>query len=158
MIAVSVGTNEARFDRLLEWVAELPRGEELVVQHGPSAVRPAHATCVAFMPFDRLVELVGKSRAFVTHAGVGSIMVALAAGRRPVVVPRLKRFGEAVDDHQAALAARLAAQGLVTLVQSATELAQAVERRDHSVATRVGATVLARDLRGYLLDKTRSGT
>ena len=28
------------------------------------------------------------------------MLTALTLGRRPVVVPRLRRFGEAVDDHQ----------------------------------------------------------
>ncbi len=37
MIFVSVGTNEARFDRLLRAVAGLELDEELVVQHGHSA-------------------------------------------------------------------------------------------------------------------------
>ena len=118
MIVVSVGTNEARFDRLLEWVSR-PRN-----RGGPR--RPARtvvgsrpgATCVAYMPYEDLVELVRKSRMFVTHAGVGSIMMSLFAGRRPVVVPRLKRFGEAVDDHQSHLRAGSEDASLVTLADT----------------------------------------
>ena len=49
MIVVSVGTNEARFDRLLEWVSKAGVAEELVVQHGPSVFAPkerrASRTC-----------------------------------------------------------------------------------------------------------------
>jgi UDP-N-acetylglucosamine transferase subunit ALG13 len=126
MIVVSVGTNEARFDRLLEWVAALGPGEELVVQHGPSPVRPAGASSVPYLSFDELADLVRRSRAFVTHAGVGSIMMSLSVGRRPVVVPRLKRFGEAVDDHQVALAHRLASGGLVVAVDDPSSLPEAV--------------------------------
>ena len=51
-------------------------------------------------PFDELVEHVRRARVVVSHAGVGSVLTALANGKRPVVVPRLHRFGEAVDDHQ----------------------------------------------------------
>jgi UDP-N-acetylglucosamine transferase subunit ALG13 len=63
----------------------------------------------------------------VTHAGVGSIMTALANGKRPVVVPRLRRFGEAVDDHQVALGLRLHEAGLVMFVEDPEDVSQAVE-------------------------------
>ena len=136
MIVVSVGTNEATFDRLLEWVAEIRLDEDIVVQHGPSGVRPAGARCVKSMPFDELVALVGESRAFVTHAGVGSIMMSLAVGRRPIVVRRLKRFGEAVDDHQVALARRLRDESRVTLVSDVRELAVALGDERHAIDRR----------------------
>lgn len=151
MIVVSVGTNEARFDRLLEWVGSARVDEDLVVQHGPSPVRPAGARCVEFMPFEELTDHIARSRVFVTHAGVGSIMVALAAGRRPVVVPRLHEFREAVDDHQLPLAHRLGAVGLVTLAESSSALQEALLLNDHEVRTTTSGTALARDLRGYLL-------
>ena len=150
MIVVSVGTNEARFDRLLEWVASLQLDEEVVVQHGPSTVRVPDARCVEYLPFDDLVDLVRRSRAFVTHAGVGSIMMSLSAGRRPVVVPRLKRFREAVDDHQLPLAKRLDREGLVTLGESAETLRRALSDAEHGFARAVGATRLQRELHGYL--------
>ena len=155
MIVVSVGTNEARFDRLLEWVSNAGFEEELVVQHALSAVRPAGAMCVAYVPYEELVELIRRSRVFVTHAGVGSILVSLGTGRRPVVVPRLERFGEAVDDHQLPLARRLAAQDLVTLVETPEQLASAVARGDHLLHAGGGASALAHDLRRYLLDRVR---
>ena len=150
MIVVSVGTNEARFDRLLEWVAGTTIDEELVVQHGPSAIRPDGATCVPYLSFDALVELVGRSRVFVTHAGVGSIMMSLSVGRRPLVVPRLERFGEAVDDHQVGLGRRLAAEGLVTLVEQPHGLGRALVEPDQVAATTGPGTALSRDLREYL--------
>ncbi len=146
MILVSVGTNEAAFDRLLEWVAALGFEEEMVVQHGPSPVRPAGARCVAYLPYEDLVPLVQESRVFVSHAGVGSIMTSLAAGRQPVVVPRLKRFREAVDDHQVALARRLHDDRLVTLAGDASELAGAVAGTDHRFDRAVGGTALQHEI------------
>ena len=76
-------------------------------------------------------------------------MTSLAVGRRPVVVPRLKRFGEAVDDHQVALARRLHDEGLVTLAHDAGELALRLAG-DHGLDSAVGATALQRDLGEYL--------
>jgi UDP-N-acetylglucosamine transferase subunit ALG13 len=129
VILVTVGTHEAPFDRLLTAVCALAPDEELVVQHGPSRIRPPGATCVAYLAYDELVELAGRARVVVCHAGVGSIMTALACGKRPVVVPRLRRHAEHVDDHQLELARRLDREGLVVLVEREHDLADAVARR-----------------------------
>lgn len=132
MIFVSVGTNEARFDRLLAALDELPDGTELFVQHGPSPIRPAGATCADYLGFDEMVEKVRQARAVVTHAGVGSVLTALLNGTRPIVVPRLQRFGEAVDDHQLDFGRRAESAGLVTLVEDTAELAAAIARHEES--------------------------
>jgi UDP-N-acetylglucosamine transferase subunit ALG13 len=62
----------------------------------------------------------------ISHAGVGSIMVALSHGKRPIVVPRLERFGEAVDDHQLQVATLLDRAGRVTAVDDLADLGAVV--------------------------------
>ena len=126
MIFVTVGTSEDRFDRLMTAVSALERTERLLVQTGASDIRPSGATCLDFLPYDELAEYVRTARVVVTHAGVGTVLTALIAGKRPIVVPRLRRLGEAVDDHQLAFARRLAGAGLVTLVEDVSELGAAV--------------------------------
>jgi UDP-N-acetylglucosamine transferase subunit ALG13 len=147
MIFVTVGTNEAAFDRLLRHLDGIAADEELVVQHGASAVRPPGATCRDFLPFDELAALMRRARVVVTHAGVGSIVAALTNGKRPVVVPRLARFGEAVDDHQVPLARRLAGSGLVTLVEDPAELPGALSA---AAAAEAGAIEMDERLVGDL--------
>ena len=61
------------------------------------------------------------------HAGVGSVMISLANGKRPIVMARRREFGEHVDDHQLELARRLEASGLVTLVEDGDALREALE-------------------------------
>jgi beta-1,4-N-acetylglucosaminyltransferase len=116
MIFVTIGTSEP-FERLLGGLPLPPAGEELVVQMGESNTQPAGATCLTYMAFDELADYVRRARLVVTHAGVGTIMVAHQADKRCIVVPRLARFGEAIDDHQLLLARRLDALGIVTLVE-----------------------------------------
>ena len=151
MIFVSVGTNEARFDRLLRAVDELPLDEELVVQHGHSTrIERPGAELVDFLSFEGMVETIRRARIVVTHAGVGSVMVSLANGKCPVVVPRLKSFGEAVDDHQLQLGRRFAAAGLVTLVEAPDGLAAALAREQQPAAIVPSASSLAADLTSFL--------
>ena len=126
MIFVTVGTNEAPFDRLLDAVDALELDEELIVQHGSSLVHPEGALCVEALPLDELTALVRQARIVVTHAGVGTILTALANGKRAVVVPRLRCYGEAVDDHQVEFARRLHPD-LITLVENTDDLQAALE-------------------------------
>ena len=152
MIFVSVGTHEAPFDRLLLAVGELRTDEELVVQYGPSAVRCNRATEFDYLPFDQVVELVRLARVVVTHAGVGSVMLALSNGKRPVVMARLHRFDEHVDDHQLELAQRLADAGLVDLVEDGQALEHALARGTEPPAATTDVPWLGTSLRDYLLE------
>jgi beta-1,4-N-acetylglucosaminyltransferase len=157
MILVTTGTNGAPFDRLLQEVDRIG-DEPLVVQHGPSDLRLAHATCFDYVPFAKLVELVRDARVVITHGGVGSILVSLTNGKRPLVVPRLARYGEAIDDHQLELAQRLDAAGLATFVNDVARLPELVRPvSSDSAATAYASAALVGDLRRYLSDAIANG-
>jgi UDP-N-acetylglucosamine transferase subunit ALG13 len=152
MIFVSVGTHETPFDRMLRAVEGAGLEEKVVVQHGPSSVRVRDAVQSEYLSFDEVVEYVRAARAVVTHAGVGSMMIALANGKRPIVMPRLHAQGEHVDDHQLQLARRLEAYGLVTVVQDEASLARALEDDAEPAAGLEGMPWLGDDLGAYLAD------
>jgi len=153
MILVVVGSSQFPFDRLLRAVDSLPSDEPMVVQHGASAIRPRAARCTPYFSFEELAHLVRSAHAVVTHAGVGSILLSLTNGKRPFVVPRLRAFGETVDDHQVESARRFAAAGLVTLVEDASRLRDAlVNRGETAIEPPAGGGRLARELRNYLAD------
>jgi UDP-N-acetylglucosamine transferase subunit ALG13 len=153
MIVVTVGTNEQPFDRLVRAAAGLGGDEPLLVQHGASNVPHGRGEWVDFLPFDELERRVADARVLVCHAGVGSIMLARRCGKRPIVMPRRHKFGEAVDDHQLPLARRLARAGLVTLVEDEAALAAAIrapEPPETQVRKVGGADALSADLRRAL--------
>lgn len=54
----------------------------------------------------------------ICHAGVGTILRLLELGISPIVVPRLHRRNEHVDDHQLQVASTLARLGLVTMIDA----------------------------------------
>jgi UDP-N-acetylglucosamine transferase subunit ALG13 len=159
MILVVVGSTSIPFDRLLRGIDELAADEPVLVQRGPSSVVPKRCVCVEFMPFEEMVENVRTARVVITHCGVGIILVSLMNGKRPVVVPRLRRFGEAVDDHQLELGQRLAQDGLVTLVDDASLLSEAIAAHDGSTGGRLLGSdgALARELRERILVRVEAG-
>lgn len=153
MIFVSVGTHEAPFDRMLRAVYDLELDEELVVQHGPSTVRSEHATECEFLPFEDVVSCIRNARAVVMHAGVGSVMIALANGKRPIVMARRHEFAEHVDDHQVELARRMEASGLVTYVEDGDALAAALAGDAQPASGMNGVPWLGIDLGEYLVEQ-----
>jgi UDP-N-acetylglucosamine transferase subunit ALG13 len=152
MIFATLGTSPIPFDRLLLALDELALDEPLVLQHGASAIRPAGATCLGFMSYDETVGYIRRARAVVAHGGVGTIITAMANGHKPIVMPRLRRLGEAVDDHQSALAERLHRSGLVTAVDDTAGLGAALAERGERVAAAGGPAGgrLVADLRAYI--------
>lgn len=156
MIVVTVGASQFPFDRLLHAVDALELDEELVVQHGASAARPRAARCKAFMPRDELAGHIRNARAVVSHGGIGSVLTALAEGKRPLVIPRLARYGETVDDHQVESTRRLATAGLVTPVYDPADLAGALEATASTEAVAGGnGGGLAGDLRAFIESAVR---
>ncbi|MGH2745050.1 MAG: glycosyltransferase, partial [Thermoleophilaceae bacterium] len=139
MILFTVGTNEQPFDRLVRAAATLGGHERLLVQHGSSRLPHGRGDWVDFLPFDVLAARASEARVVVCHAGVGSIMLARRCGHRPIVVPRRRHLGEAVDDHQLVLARRLAQSGLVTLVEDESELGAAVRAPAEAAAETTAA-------------------
>lgn len=126
MIFATVGSHPTfKFERLLRALETL-EGEELDVQYGPGRPPANAAEAAAWMPFAEIAARMEGASHVVSHAGVGTILCAIAAGHVPIVFPRLRRFEETVDDHQLDLARQLAETGRVIVVESAEELAGAV--------------------------------
>jgi UDP-N-acetylglucosamine transferase subunit ALG13 len=121
------------------------------VQHGHSSpIGLEHAELVDFLPFEAMVETIRRARVVVTHSGVGSVMVSLANAKRPIVVPRKKSFGEAVDDHQLQLGRRFAEAGLVTLVEEPAALGEALTHAHEAASVVPSSSSLAVDLGTFL--------
>jgi UDP-N-acetylglucosamine--N-acetylmuramyl-(pentapeptide) pyrophosphoryl-undecaprenol N-acetylglucosamine transferase len=71
---------------------------------------PIHATPV--LPADELGAALSKADIVISHAGTGSALAALNAGRYPILAARDPARGEQVDDHQHQLATELARRNL----------------------------------------------
>lgn len=117
MIFVTLGTHEQPFDRALDLVAALARRDKVLVQHGATPPRPdlSGVEWSEYLDWAPLTNRMHDADVVITHAGVGSAVTAIRAGKKPVLVPRLARYGEHVDDHQLQLAERLADFGLAVV-------------------------------------------
>ena len=126
LVFASVGTDFHPFDRLSRWIdgwleAGGAEAARCFVQTGTSAV-PRLAEHRQYLGHAEMEEMVRAADVVVCHGGPGTIMLAATLGKRPIVVPRRRRYGEHVDDHQLAFAERIAAGGAILLAQTEDEL------------------------------------
>ena len=114
MILLTLGTHEQPFDRAVDFVTPLGLQDTVVVQHGHTPPRPGTPGLewVRFVEREAMRDLVRDASAVVCHAGVGCIITAISLGKMPVVIPRLARHGEHVDDHQLQITTEMQAAGL----------------------------------------------
>ncbi len=104
-VVVTVGTTDRDFRRLIaRLVSIMPEDAEVLWQTGHSDVTGLDIEAHRLVPQDRLVEAIAEADVVISHAGAGSLALALEAGKVPVFVPRRADFGEQIDDHQVELA------------------------------------------------------
>jgi beta-1,4-N-acetylglucosaminyltransferase len=129
MILLTVGT-EFPFDRLVKAVDGLvDRGlirEDIVAQVGEGAYKPHNFEAVAFMDKDVFDRSGQQASAIIGHAGMGTIVTALAHTKPLLAMPRRRKYGEHVNDHQVELAIRFEALGHILLARDETELAEKI--------------------------------
>ena len=107
---VSVGNAVQPFGRLIGGVIgireQLPG--PLIIQHGHTPIEPCDGVeGVPFLDMDRFAAYVSSAELLILHAGAGSLIHALQAGKVPVVMPRRAMYHEHVDDHQLELSLAL---------------------------------------------------
>jgi len=118
-VLVLLGTLKYPFDELVDSLQKhAPTGTTFVWQLGSTAPRDGLPGRSFAVTDDRtLREEAARATAIVSHAGVGSALVALSAGVRPILVPRRASRQEHVDDHQVLIAEHLERAGLATHVE-----------------------------------------
>ena len=79
-----------------------------------------------FVSMDEFERQIQQSSLLIMHAGAGSVIHAIRAGRLPIVMPRRAAEGEHIDDHQHEFATALASTGQVLLARDTVELRTAV--------------------------------
>ncbi len=123
-VFVSVGSMMP-FDRLVhamdEWAgahADVP----VEIQIGRGKYEPVHARAVRLMPVAEYKARVAGCRLFVAHAGMGSIIAAIEAGKPLLMLPRLQSLGEHNTDHQLATAASIGSRPGLHVAADAADL------------------------------------
>ncbi len=117
----------------------IPRGVDVLWQTGATDTAGLPISARPSVPTAELVDELQRADVVVAHAGTGSALAALEAGKCPVLIPRRAHFAEHVDDHQVDTAAELEHRNLaiVRSVEDITleDLNAAARRTVRSIAS-----------------------
>lgn len=125
MIFLTVGS-EFHFDRLVmaidRLIADSVLTEDVIAQIGHGGYEPRHMQWVPTMTRSVYAQHVLNSSGVVSHAGMGTVIECIHAEKPLLVMPRLKRHGEHVNDHQVGTARMFDERGSVLVAYDTSEL------------------------------------
>ena len=139
---VSLGTELWPFQRAVDRALELLPDTDIYWQTGVTEATRDGRTLQQWVPAADLRRAFGESDVVLTHAGVGSALVALEEGAVPVILPRRQAHGEMIDDHQVEFADMMVRRSLAVSVDPDELSMEHILR-----AANLGRTTTSRDLR-----------
>jgi len=132
MIFVTVGTDTHQFDRLIIGIDELAEKrkikEKVIAQIGNCEYTPKNFKHFRFKPYEEVEKLTKKSTIVISHGGAGSIMLAFENKKPLIVVPRLKKYNEHINNHQIEITEELEKQGRILAVYKISELDDKIKK------------------------------
>ncbi len=103
-IFVTLGSQKFQFNRLLMAVDQLVEDRKLkdvvFAQAGYSDYKPRHFGYKSFLNKEGFSQEISRADIVITHGGTGVIVESIKKRKKVIAVPRLKKYGEHVDDHQ----------------------------------------------------------
>ena len=131
MIFLTVGT-QFPFDRLVKAVDEaIDQGlieEEVWAQIGQSSYQPHNfKKTVDFLDKNIFDQWMRKASRIISHAGIGSITPALDEAKPLLVMPRLRKYGEVVNNHQVEIISKFEKYGYLLAAYDVKDLPEKIE-------------------------------
>lgn len=130
MIFLAVGT-QFGFDRLVKAVDQAVEAkiilEPVFAQIGLGKYIPNQIEYVVDLEKEVFDRTLSSCQAIISHAGMGNISLALKANKPLLVMPRRKKYGEVVNDHQVDTARKFEELGHILVAYDESELAEKIK-------------------------------
>lgn len=156
MIFVALGTQKFQFNRLLQMVDQLigegKIDEPVFAQVGNSDYEPKNYKYASFLDKSEFEEKIRNCDVLITHSGVATIIAGLKNSKKVIVVPRLSKYGEHVDNHQVQIAQSFSKQNYVMMYEESNELELLIkEAKAHEFAKYISQRQqMIKTIRDYL--------
>lgn len=132
MILVLLGTQKNSFKRLLEEIDKCIKNniitERVIVQAGYTQFISEDMEIFDFISKDKLDKLILESSFIISHGGVGSIIGCIKKTKKVIGVPRLKKYGEHVNNHQTQIVQTLGTEGYIIPLFEMNKLNEAIKK------------------------------
>jgi UDP-N-acetylglucosamine transferase subunit ALG13 len=130
LIFITVGTQKFQFNRLLKEIDELCSTgviqEKVIAQVGYSTYVPTHFEVYKLLRPEEMDKYVEKASLLISHGGTSSIFNGLKKKKKVIVIPRLKKYDEHVDDHQIEICDVLDKKGYVSVIWDIKRLGEGI--------------------------------
>lgn len=117
MIFVTLGTVKWQFSRPLIEIEKAVKqnliNEEIIVQNGYTPFESKFLKTISFLSTKEIDEMYKKASVVIVQGGTGSIIKGVKLGKKIIVVPRLKKYNEHIDDHQLEITNEMAKQNQI---------------------------------------------
>ena len=101
MIFITIGTQQQIFKRLFEYVNQIDTDEKIIIQKGKNDYHFKEGVeAFDYLSYEEMDKYIRGSRVIITHGGAGTIFKALELKKKLIVVPRLAKYHEHINDHQ----------------------------------------------------------
>ncbi|MFC1773652.1 glycosyltransferase [Pseudomonadota bacterium] len=128
MIFLTVGTYPLQFDRLIQAVDNAVRDsiidEEIFAQIGFCRYKPKYIKYAEMLEKSEFDTRFKSANYVIGHAGMGTISMALEEGKPALVMARMAKFKEHVNDHQVSTADMFERMGHMLVAHTVEELPQ----------------------------------
>ena len=132
MILITLGTQDKQFTRLLDMVQkEIDKGnikDRVVVQAGHTKYDSKDMEIFDLIDREKFSELISKCDILITHGGVGSIINGLQNNKKVIVVPRLAKYDEHMNDHQIQITDNFSKEGYILPLYENDNLSDVLEK------------------------------
>lgn len=115
MVSVFLGTQDKSFKRIIDYILKLKeegflKGKKIIIQMGQTKYdfknldKKYNIEFFDFKNEEEINKIIEKSDFVISHSGVGLLMSAIKLHKKIIIVPRLKKYKEHVNDHQVQIA------------------------------------------------------
>ena len=113
MIFVTVGTQKIKFTRLFKYLENI-RDEKVIIQSGFNEVKVKdNYEIYKNIPFYDMKKYIDNCDILITHGGPDNIFYALSKKKKVIVVPRMSKYSEHINDHQIEICEELEKEGYI---------------------------------------------
>ena len=134
------------FDRIVNYVCNnanlVPK--EIMIQHGYT--KPINHNQIQFIDFidqNKFIETIKHSELIICHGGAGTIINCLKYGKKPIVIPRLKKNSEHINDHQVELCYELNKKKLIFLIENQEDFCSVLKRNNNFIQNKIKSDPLS---------------
>lgn len=133
MIFVTTGTVPYPFKRLVDKSVEIfkDKKEKVIIQAGSYKIKSSskNIEIVPFLPFEKTLSLYKTADLIISACGEVSVHLILKLAKNtPLFVPRLKKYGEHVDNQQEMIAKYIEKGSLAYVVYDIKQLKRLIDK------------------------------